>query len=149
MIITRRWSRWSWQYFRYDRLRLVRTPVGLVGAIKEAVIKHWSVLVILTIIVIRFTDSDHTIIINMSTIIIMITMIVIRFTIISQFDGWYWLTKPRYLFSFCFESICISTLTIGPIIGGFHWIGCLFLYKRMKYWAMSSTLTPRETYTSL
>ena len=26
---------------RYDRLRLVRTPVGLVGAIKEAVIKHW------------------------------------------------------------------------------------------------------------
>ena len=98
---------------RYDRLRLVRTPVGLVGAIKEAVIKHWSVLVIITIIVIRFTDSDHT-------IIIMITMIVIRFTIISQFDGWYWLTKPRYLFSFCFESICISTLTIGPIIGGFH-----------------------------
>lgn len=26
---------------RYDRLRLVRTPTGLVGAIKEAVIKHW------------------------------------------------------------------------------------------------------------
>ena len=26
---------------RYDRLRLVRTPVGLVGAIKESVIKHW------------------------------------------------------------------------------------------------------------
>ena len=26
---------------RYDRLRLVRTPAGLVGAIKEAVIKHW------------------------------------------------------------------------------------------------------------
>ena len=49
---------------RYDRLRLVRTPVGLVGAIKEAVIKHWSVLVIITIIVIRFTDSDHTIIIS-------------------------------------------------------------------------------------
>ena len=28
-------------FVRYDRLRLVRTPVGLVGAIKEAVIKHW------------------------------------------------------------------------------------------------------------
>jgi len=26
---------------RYDRLRLVRTPVSLVGAIKESVIKHW------------------------------------------------------------------------------------------------------------
>ena len=44
---------------RYDRLRLVRTPVGLVGAIKEAVIKHWSVrIVILIIITITIAITD-------------------------------------------------------------------------------------------
>ena len=36
---------------RYDRLRLVRTPVGLVGAIKEAVIKHWWVRIVILIII--------------------------------------------------------------------------------------------------